>query len=68
VLEVRSHEVPSLIEDGQIVSRLNYHYLLGAPAKLYGRDIGSGCQSQKLKLSKRFKRLTGARAWLGPPC
>jgi dCTP deaminase len=57
VLEVRSHEVPSLLEDGQIVSRLNYEYLMGAPAKLYGRDIGSSYQSQKLKLSKHFKRL-----------
>lgn len=56
VLEVRSHEVPSLLEDGQIVSRLNYEYLMAAPAKLYGRDIGSSYQSQKLKLSKHFKR------------
>jgi dCTP deaminase len=57
VLEVRSHEVPSLLEDGQVVSRLNYEYLMAAPAKLYGRDIGSSYQSQKLKLSKHFKRL-----------
>jgi dCTP deaminase len=57
VLEVRSHEVPSLIEDGQEVSRLKYEYLLAAPSKLYGRDIGSSYQSQKLTLSKHFKRL-----------
>jgi dCTP deaminase len=56
VLEVRSHEVPSLLEDGQIVGRLNYERLLTSPAKLYGRDIGSSYQSQGLTLSKHFKR------------
>lgn len=56
VLEVRSHEVPSLLEDGQIVGRLNYEHLLGAPDKLYGREIGSSYQSQRLTLSKHFKR------------
>ena len=57
VLEVRSHEVPSLLEDGQEVSRLKYEYLLAPPSKLYGRDIGSSYQSQKLTLSKHFKRV-----------
>jgi len=57
VLEVRSHEVPSLLEDGQEVSRLKYEYLLAPPSKLYGRDIGSSYQSQKLTLSKHFKRI-----------
>ncbi len=56
VLEVRSYEVPSLLEDGQVVGRLQYEYLLAPPAKLYGRDIGSSYQSQKLTLSKHFKR------------
>jgi dCTP deaminase len=56
VLEVRSYEVPSLLEDGQVVGRLNYEYLLAPPAKLYGQGIGSSYQSQKLKLSKHFKR------------
>jgi dCTP deaminase len=56
VLEVRSHEVPSLLEDGQIVARLNYERLLASPVKLYGRDIGSSYQSQGLTLSKHFKR------------
>jgi dCTP deaminase len=56
VLEVRSYEVPSLLEDGQVVGRLSYEYLLAPPAKLYGRDIGSSYQSQKLTLSKHFKR------------
>jgi dCTP deaminase len=56
VLEVRSHEVPSLLEDGQIVGRLNYEPLLAPPAKLYGQGIGSSYQSQRLTLSKQFKR------------
>jgi dCTP deaminase len=56
VLEVRSYEVPSLLEDGQVVGRLNYEYLLAPPAKLYGQGIGSSYQSQKLTLSKHFKR------------
>ncbi len=55
VLEVRSHEVPSLLEDGQIVARLNYEPLMASPIKLYGRDIGSSYQSQRLTLSKHFK-------------
>jgi dCTP deaminase len=56
VLEVRSHQVPSLLEDGQIVGRLNYEPLLATPAKVYGMDIGSSYQSQRLTLSKHFKR------------
>ncbi|MGH9721812.1 MAG: 2'-deoxycytidine 5'-triphosphate deaminase [Bryobacteraceae bacterium] len=56
VLEVRSHEVPSLLEDGQVVGRLNYERLLATPAKLYGQQIGSSYQAQQLTLSKQFKR------------
>ncbi|HEY6344434.1 MAG TPA: 2'-deoxycytidine 5'-triphosphate deaminase [Bryobacteraceae bacterium] len=57
VLEVRSHEVPSLIEDGQVVARLNYEPLLAPPAKLYGQGIGSSYQSQSLTLGKHFKKI-----------
>jgi dCTP deaminase len=55
VLEVRSHEVPFLIEHGQIVGRLVYERLIARPDKLYGRDIGSSYQSQGLALSKHFR-------------
>jgi dCTP deaminase len=55
VLEVRAHEVPFLIEHGQIVGRLVYERLIARPDKLYGRDIGSSYQSQGLALSKHFK-------------
>ena len=56
VLEVRSHEVPFLIEDGQIVGRLVYERLLEPSDKVYGTQIGSSYQSQGLSLSKQFKR------------
>jgi dCTP deaminase len=56
VLEVRSHEVPFLIEDGQIVGRLVYERLLAVPEKIYGTNIGSSYQCQGLSLSKQFKR------------
>lgn len=55
VLEVRSHEVPFLIEHGQGVGRLIYERLLGKPDRLYGVNIGSNYQAQGLKLSKQFK-------------
>lgn len=56
VLEVRSHEVPFILEDGQIVGRLVYERLAAAPTRLYGQGIGSSYQRQGLKLSKHFKR------------
>jgi dCTP deaminase len=55
VLEVRSHEVPFLIEDGQVLGRLVYERLIARPDKLYGRAIGSSYQRQGLALSKHFK-------------
>ena len=58
VLEVRSHEVPFLIEDGQVLGRLVYERLIARPDKLYGRAIGSSYQSQGLALSKHFKEFS----------
>jgi len=55
VLEVRSHEVPFLIEHGQIVGRLVYERLIARADKLYGATIGSSYQRQGLALSKHFK-------------
>jgi dCTP deaminase len=55
VLEVRSHKVPFILEDGQIVGRLIYERMTGIPEMLYGRDLGSNYQAQGLKLSKHFK-------------
>ncbi|MGH6999186.1 MAG: 2'-deoxycytidine 5'-triphosphate deaminase [Phenylobacterium sp.] len=54
VLEVRSHETPFLLEDGQTVARLVYEPLTAKPARLYGEG-GSHYQRQGLKLSKHFR-------------
>jgi dCTP deaminase len=54
VLEVRSHEVPVLLEDGQMVCRLAYEPMAGAPEALYGASGTSNYQGQDLKLSKHF--------------
>lgn len=55
VLEVRSHEVPFILEDGQIIGRLIYEPLTEVPDQVYGQGIGSNYQRQGLKLSKHFK-------------
>jgi dCTP deaminase len=56
VLEVRAHEVPVLIEDGQVIGRLDYSPMMGIPDKIYGSSIGSSYQKQGAMLSKQFKR------------
>jgi dCTP deaminase len=55
VLEVRSHEVPFLLEDGQIIGRLEYEKLADMPDVLYGQGGTSNYQGQGLKLSKHFR-------------
>ena len=55
VLEVRAHEVPFTLEDGQIIGRLLYEPLCEVPERVYGQGIGSHYQRQGLKLSKHFK-------------
>jgi dCTP deaminase len=55
VLEVRSREVPFILEHGQIVGRLVYEKMLARPDQLYGSGIGSNYQAQGLKLSKHFR-------------
>lgn len=56
VLEVRSHDVPFILEHGQVIGRLLYERLTDMPTELYGQGIGSNYQSQGLKLSKHFKQ------------
>ena len=55
VLEVRSHEVPFILEHGQIVGRLVYENMLAKPENLYGAGLNSNYQAQGLKLSKHFR-------------
>jgi dCTP deaminase len=54
VLEVRSREVPFILEHGQIVGRLVFERLTDPPPQAYGQGIGSNYQKQGLKLSKHF--------------
>lgn len=55
VLEVRSHDVPFILEHGQVIGRLLYERLTDEPVELYGQGIGSSYQKQGLKLSKHFR-------------
>ena len=55
VLEVRSYEVPFVVEDGQIVGRLAYERLMVRPERLYGVHVSSSYQHQGLRLSKHFQ-------------
>ena len=55
VLEVRAHDVPFVVEDGQPVGRLFYEPMLAAPDKIYGGGIGSTYQAQGLRLGKQFR-------------
>jgi dCTP deaminase len=57
VLEVRSHEVPFLLEHGQTVGWLRYERMAEAPDSLYGQEIASNYQGQSLKLAKQFRSL-----------
>ncbi|MEM1397511.1 MAG: 2'-deoxycytidine 5'-triphosphate deaminase [Pseudomonadota bacterium] len=55
VLEVRSHDAPFVLEDGQPVARLTYEAMNARPNRLYGEDMASNYQGQSLKLSKHFR-------------
>jgi dCTP deaminase len=55
VLEVRSHDVPFLLEHEQVIGRLRYEQLTARPEKIYGTEIGSHYQGQGLRLAKQFK-------------
>jgi dCTP deaminase len=55
VLEVRSHDVPFLIEKDQTVCRLVYEPMANVPSILYGEAGSSNnYQAQGLKLAKHF--------------
>ena len=56
VLEVRAHDVPFQIEDGQVFFRLSYFRTMGVPEFLYGDPkAGSSYQEQDLTLAKQFQ-------------
>ena len=55
VLEVRPHDVPFRIEDGQVFFKIRYEKMSEKPQITYGADIGSNYHAQELALSKHFK-------------
>lgn len=55
VLEVRPHDVPFLIHDGQTFFKVVYERMRQSPIQLYGSALGSSYQRQALTLSKHFK-------------
>ena len=54
VLEVRSRDVPFILEHGQPVAKLIYEDMTSKPKGLYGGK-GSNYQGQGLRLSKHFR-------------
>ncbi len=55
VLEVRAHDVPFLVEDGQVFFRLRFYRTRGRPDRLYGEGRpGASYQSQDLTLARPF--------------
>ena len=57
VLEVRSHDVPFMIEDGQTLFSMQFEPNTEIPEFIYGTEIDSNYQGQGLKLGKHFKQV-----------
>lgn len=57
VLEVRSHDVPFMIEDGQTLFSMQFEPNTELPDFVYGEEIDSNYQGQGLKLGKHFKQV-----------
>jgi dCTP deaminase len=55
-LEVRAHDVPFMVENGQAVCKLTFERMLEEPTSLYGSAIGSSYQQQEETLSRYFRR------------
>ena len=55
VLEVKTNELPFILEDGQTIARIKYEKLNKKSNIVYGFNIKSNYQNQGLKLSKHFK-------------
>ncbi len=56
VLEVRAHDVPFLVEDGQTFCRLRFFHTNGRPELLYGERRGPSYRDQDLALARCFQR------------
>ena len=55
-LEVRAHDVPFMIEHGQLVCKLTFERMIEEPTILYGREPASNYQRQSEALGKHFLR------------
>lgn len=55
VMEVRSHDIPFLVEDGQRMFSVQFEWNAASPARLYGAERKSNYQNQRLKLAKQFR-------------
>ena len=57
VLEVKTNEVPFILEDGQVIARIKYERLNKETKVVYGSSIKSNYQNQTLALSKHFIKI-----------
>lgn len=56
VLEVRAHDVPFLVEDGQVFFRLRFYRTNGTPERIYGEGrSGPSYRNQDLTLARPFR-------------
>ncbi|MFT5049886.1 MAG: dCTP deaminase [Chlamydiales bacterium] len=57
VLEVRAHDVPFLVEDGQVFFRLRFSRTTGPPEQIYGQGREAhSYRNQDLTLGRMFRR------------
>jgi dCTP deaminase len=56
VLEVRAHDLPFLVEDGQVFASLRFFRTGSRPDRLYGEGRGPSYQEQDLTLARCFRR------------
>ena len=57
VLEVKTNEVPFILNDGQVIAKIQYEKLNKETKVVYGSNIKSNYQNQELALSKHFEAL-----------
>ena len=57
VLEVKTNEVPFILQDGQFIAKIQYEKLNKETKVVYGSNIKSNYQNQALTLSKHFETL-----------
>jgi dCTP deaminase len=56
VLEVRAHDLPFLVEDGQVFCSLRFFRTGGRPERIYGEGRAQSYQDQDLTLARCFQR------------